>query len=417
MSAVPRSQPPAGHSPGQGVSVFPSGTAPSLKWLIHPVGASAFFENYWEKQSLVVQRNQPEYFAELLSLDEVDRVLTTLDRRYPEVILKNARRAIEAEEYVVGEDRLDVAKVYQLFGEGSTITLAFLENVLPALALFGRTLEHEFSFPFQANVYLTPAGSQGAKPHYDTHDVFVLQVAGSKRWTIYGTPLESPLAGQDFDPEVHEIGAATREFELRAGDVAYIPRGVAHDARSTDCVSLHITAGVLRYTWAELLLELISHASLEDPAFRKALPPGFARDGFDRSQARLTLRNLLQRAWSEPNADAALDHFVDQFISACPPLLRGQMSQSAMLDGLRPDSVVGARPGAIAQVRERGETISVECYGRSISFPARAREAVRFALSHSRFPVRELAGDLDEASQLTIIRRLVREGLVTVLSV
>jgi ribosomal protein L16 Arg81 hydroxylase len=395
--------------------VVPSGVTPSLKWLINPVSKDAFFESYWERQPLVVKRNQPDYFSLLLSLDEVDRVLTTLDRRYPDVILKNANREITTGEYVIGADRLDIAKVYQLFAEGATITLAFLDNVLPSLALFCRSLEGEFTFPFQANVYLTPPGAQGAKPHYDTHDVFVLQVAGSKTWTTYGTPVELPLPGQDFDASVHERGAPTCEFELEPGDVAYIPRGVVHDARSFDGVSLHITAGVLRYTWAELLLELVANASLQDPALRKALPPGFARQEFDKTQIRETLGGLLKQAWTKSNCDEALDHFVDEFVSACPPLLRGQMAQLAAADRLTADSVVSARTGTIAHLKANGEAASVDCYGRRITFPAHTREAVRFALTHSRFAVRELAGDLDDPGKLAVIRRLVREGLMMVL--
>ncbi|MGA8029047.1 MAG: cupin domain-containing protein, partial [Bryobacteraceae bacterium] len=222
----------------------------SLEWLISPVAKKEFFDEYWEKRTLVVKRDQSSYFSSLLSFDEVDRVITTLDRRYPDISLKNAARPISADEYTGAGGTLDVAKVYQLFGEGSTLSLAYLDTVIPALTLFCRSLEKEFSCPFQTNIYMTPAGAQGAKPHYDTHDVFVLQVAGSKRWTIFGTPVELPLPGQDFDPLVHELGAPTLEFELDAGDVAYIPRGAAHEARSTESVSLHVTAGILRYTWA-----------------------------------------------------------------------------------------------------------------------------------------------------------------------
>src|SRR5579864_1672991 len=409
-------QPAGGESTGKGDCAFPSGVTPSLEWLINPVNRELFFERYWEKQPLVVKRNQPNYFSPLLSLDEVDRVLTTLDRRYPDVTLKNASREVTADDYVIHDDRLDIAKVYQLFGQGATITLAFLDNVVPALALFCRSLEVEFTFPFQANVYLTPAGAQGAKPHYDTHDVFVLQVAGSKKWTTYGTPVELPLPAQDFDASVHERGAPTLDFELDAVDIAYIPRGVVHDARSTENVSLHITAGVLRYTWAELLLELVANASLHDPAFRKALPPGFARQRFDRTEARETLGNLLQQAWTKSNCEEAIDHMVDQFISACPPLLRGQMTQMAAADRLTADSLVGARTGTISHLQANGETASVDYYGRRVTFPAHAQEAIRFALSHSRFAVRDLAGDLDDAGKLVVIRRLVREGLVMVFS-
>src|SRR5215470_14339341 len=107
----------------------PQEPPPSLEWLIHPAGKEQFYERYWEKQPLVVKRNQPDYFTELLSLDEIDGVLTTLDRRYPDVTLKNARREVTSADYVIDDDRLDIAKVYQLFDEGATITLAFLETV------------------------------------------------------------------------------------------------------------------------------------------------------------------------------------------------------------------------------------------------------------------------------------------------
>ncbi|HEV2615075.1 MAG TPA: cupin domain-containing protein [Candidatus Acidoferrales bacterium] len=396
--------------------VFSPGASSSLEWLIHPVSKANFFERYWEKQTLVIKRNQPNYFNSLLSLDEVDRVLTTLDRRYPDVTLKNASREITSDDYTVGGDALDVAKVYQLFGEGSTVTLAFLDTVVPSLTSFCRGLESEFSFPFQANVYMTPPGAQGAKPHYDTHDVFVLQVAGSKKWNIYGTPVELPLPSQDFDSAIHEQGATTLEFELHAGDIAYIPRGIVHDARSTDVVSLHITAGVLRYTWTDLLLEFVASAALNDPAFRKALPPGFARPNFDRANARETLRNLLQKISSRADFDAALDasfdHFVDQFMSVCPPLLRGQMGQLEGLERLTLDSAVGARQGVITRLQANRESVTVECYGRKVIFPTHAHEALQFALNHAKFTVRDLPGDLDEAGKLALVRRLIREGLV-----
>jgi ribosomal protein L16 Arg81 hydroxylase len=59
-----------------------------LQWLIDPFSKSEFLQQYWETDPLVVNRNQPNYFCSLLSLDEVDRVLTTLDLRCPNVTLK-----------------------------------------------------------------------------------------------------------------------------------------------------------------------------------------------------------------------------------------------------------------------------------------------------------------------------------------
>jgi len=385
---------------------------PSLEWLIHPLTREIFFQEYWERKPLVIQHECAEYYRSLLTLDEIDRVLTTLDLRYPNVVLKNATREVPSEDYTVHGSSLDVAKVYQLFAEGSTVTLAYLDTVIPALTAFCRGLEAEFSHPFQANVYLTPRGSQGAKVHYDTHDVFVLQVSGSKRWTIFGTPVELPLRNQDFDPTEHDSGRPTLEFELCAGDAAYIPRGWVHEARSSDGVSLHITVGILVYTWTDLLLETVADACLNDVVFRKSLPPGFARKDFPREQALAVFGGLLQHLSERAAPGKMLDRFTDEFVSSCPPLLRGQMAQLAALDQLAIDSIVGIRPHLIARTETSANFISVRCFGRRITFPLAAAPAVRFALSCDRFAVHDLPGDLDAAGKLTLVRRLILEGLL-----
>src|SRR2546427_13199629 len=82
--------------------VRPSALATSFEWLISPVGKQSFFQDYWEKKPLVVSREQRHYFESLFSLDEADRVLTTLDRRYPDVTLKNANREMTGDSYTDG---------------------------------------------------------------------------------------------------------------------------------------------------------------------------------------------------------------------------------------------------------------------------------------------------------------------------
>jgi ribosomal protein L16 Arg81 hydroxylase len=385
---------------------------PSFEWLIQPISKDLFFEQYWETQPLVIQRQAQGYYDPLLSLDEIDRVLTTLDLRYPNVLLKNAARDVAPEEYTVDGDRLDVARLYELFSEGSTVTLAYLDTVVPSLTRFCRGLEAEFTHPFQANVYLTPPGNQGAKVHYDTHDVFVLQIKGSKRWTIYGTPVELPLKDQDFDPAQHDPGERTREFELCAGDAAYIPRGWAHEARSTETVSLHITVGVLAYTWTDFLLECVADACLKDPTFRKSLPLGFARNGLPKQKARDSFDRLLRRLSERAEPKEILDRFADEFLSSCPPPLRGQMAQLAALDQVGAETVLGARPYSIVRVTTNADSVCVHHFGRKITFPLHVAPALQFALTHQRFVIRDLPGDLDVSGKLTLVRRLIREGIL-----
>src|SRR5208283_3748176 len=197
-----------------------------------------FFREYWESAPLVIRRNTHCHFDALLSLQDIDIALTTLDLRYPDVAVANAEVEIARSEFTFGGDKIDVAGLYQLFFHGTTIILSRLHRKLPSLALLCSTLSKQFSAPFQANIYLTPPNAKGFKPHYDTHDVFVLQIAGAKHWHIYGKPVNLPLPSQDYDSAIHSCGSITEEFDLEAGDTAYIPRGIMHDATSGDQLSL-----------------------------------------------------------------------------------------------------------------------------------------------------------------------------------
>jgi len=71
----------------------------SLDWLINPIPKAVFFKEYWEQKPLVVRRGQKDYFSSLLSLDDVDRAITTLNLTYPNITLKNAVKDVTPADY------------------------------------------------------------------------------------------------------------------------------------------------------------------------------------------------------------------------------------------------------------------------------------------------------------------------------
>ena len=93
----------------------------------------------------------------------------------------------------------DVPRVLDEVDRGATVVLQGLHLTRHPLAAYSRELEARLGHPVQANAYLTPRRSQGLPVHHDTHDVFVLQVAGTKRWLVYEPVLELPLRDQRYD--------------------------------------------------------------------------------------------------------------------------------------------------------------------------------------------------------------------------
>ena len=387
-----------------------------LARLIHPSAPEGFLSERFENAVLHIPRDDRAYYRSLLSMEEIDRVLTTLHLRHPSVHMVNAAKPdLKVADYTFPSGLIDAARLYQEYADGGTIVLNQLEGSLPSLMDLCRSMEALFSSRFQCNIYVTRASSQGLKTHYDTHDVFVLQISGTKHWRIYDTAVERPLRGQDFEPGKFTPGELTMEFDLRPGDMVYVPRGVMHDAVSTEADSCHITLGILPHTWTDLLLEAVAQVGLVDSELRRSLPPGFASQGYDRTQARAFFAELIARVAEQAQLDPALDHFAEDLVSTRHPLLYGQMQQIHRLAGLTAEHRAGPRPNLLFHLVKDDEKVSVSAYGGQITLPIHAAETLEHALTHDEYRIADLPGDLDDPGKLVLIRKLVREGLVEIL--
>jgi ribosomal protein L16 Arg81 hydroxylase len=388
---------------------------PVLARLIAPVPPEKFFERHYEKTPLVLKRNSPNHYGGLLRLADIDEALASLSLRSDEIDVVDAARetSVAAETYLTPKGIADPVRVAALFADGATIILPHLHRKLPRLAELCADLELVFSARFQTNVYLTPPRAQGFKTHFDTHDVFVLQVAGTKDWKIYGQPILLPTDDQAFNSRTDDPGSVTSEFTLAAGDLCYIPRGFVHDARATDGTSLHITLGVLPILWRDVLGEALGAATKRNASLRRSLPPGFAQDGFDRGEIRAEFDALLATVLNRRNLDEILDATAVRFVDQRLPPMRGQLEA---MDPMRPPSgrtMFRPRPRLhwVAARKPEGPFL-VRANGVEIEFPRAVEDTVRFALDRENYRAGDLPGALSPTEKLLIARRLLREGFV-----
>jgi len=386
----------------------------SFDWAIAPETPETFFAEYFEKKPLVIKRGQPGYYSDLLSCAEIDRVVSTMGLTHPEVTVTRADGNITPAEYAYETGQIDPVRVNQLHADGATVILSGLHERLPQLANYCRAMEAAMSARMQTNIYMTPPGNQGFNPHYDSHDVLVLQVSGSKEWRIYGTPVELPLKDQEFERGM-DVGEEVMRFILEPGDAIYIPRGLAHDAVATDETSLHITTGLMFRTWADVLAEAVIAKAHREPSMRRALPPGYANHGADLDAFDDTFAELVALV-ADANVGKLLGGLREDFLTGRVPRVEGQMAQLAALDSLTMDSRVGARPHLVYGLHddEDGQTRLV-ALGAEIVLPSFAREAMEFCITTSEFRLGDMGGDLDDDGKMVLARRLVREGLMQVL--
>lgn len=78
--------------------------------------------------------------------------------------------------------------------------------------------------------YAPPGGTVG--PHFDSYDVFLLQVGGKKRWMISGQEDVSLIEGAPL--RILQHFEADETFDLEHGDMLYLPPKYAHYGVATE---------------------------------------------------------------------------------------------------------------------------------------------------------------------------------------
>ncbi len=389
---------------------------------IHPLEPNTFFSDYWEQKPLIISRTQPGYFSDLLSLDAVDKILTSTNLRVPGFRLVQQGSQIPTREYTsrvsmtpsAFDELIDVDKVYALYQQGATIVLQALERSWEPLIEFCKGLEAYLGHPVQANMYLTPANAQGFAAHHDTHDTLILQVEGQKHWKVYDMPFPTPLPSQSTLPPGVERGEVVHDFVLNAGDTLYMPRGYIHEALTSDSHSMHITIGIKVWTWFDALTRVVNRALDEckqDQRFRQSLPRHFAEEADTALADRLT--PLLDRFEQHLRADGIAALLSESFVSSRWAYRRGQLLDLSRLDTVNVNTTVCRRANTIVRTNGTQDGIELAFQGKWITFPSHAAEAVNYVSQHDRFRVDDLPDLLDDASKVVLIKRLIREGLLT----
>lgn len=383
-----------------------------------------FATEYWSRQPLLTPAAESGAdYTDLLDAAAIDELLSRRGLRTPFIRIAKQGKVIPAREFTRSggtgagvSDQVADDKVLGLIADGATLVLQALHRTWPPLMRFGSRLSAELGHPVQINSYLTPPQSQGFAPHYDTHDVFVLQVTGHKRWVVHQPVITDPLPGQDW--EQRRAAVATRAAEppvldlvLQPGDALYLPRGFIHSAMAQGETSIHLTVGVHPVTRHNLLEHLLAEAAAE-PGLRASLPLGgdLAEESRLAGQLRETVRAFLDFA-EDGRLPRIAGRLADQLAGSTRPEPIEPMAQLAALAALTPTACFRLRPGLRPRLDRRPDALLVKAIDTSISVPLPAEAALRLVLSGESVSATALPG-LDAGAALDLVRRLVTAAIL-----
>jgi len=384
-----------------------------------------FAADYWSRQVLLSPAcTLPRDFSDLLDLDAVDELLSRRGVRTPFLRVAKGGAIRPVASYTRGGgsgadigDQLADDKILDLFADGNTLVLQGLHRLWPPLIEFATALRAEIAHPVQVNAYLTPRSSQGFAHHYDVHDVFVLQVAGAKRWQIHPPVLADPLRTQPWTDRKAAVEQASRQpplidTVLEPGDALYLPRGYVHGAQALDGVSAHLTVGVHSVTRFAIVDALLAEAAT-DADLRVSLPLGIDLahpNGALADEVRATiaaLRSWLEHAETSAPADRLRREVWAQTRAAPIPPIRTAIALTALND----QSVIALRPYLDMHWRSSPDGVRVETATHILDLDVSAASTLA-ALQAGRSVRLDAITDLDPEATIDLARQLVRSGVV-----
>ncbi len=383
----------------------------NLDWLLYPESKEVFEQNIFEKKFLHIKRSNSSYYDEFLRLKNLDDLFGSRQFRFPSLRLTKAGEELTSEKYS-HDKNIDASLVQRYFLDGYTIILNTLHEQNQALGEMVNCLSNDLGHPFQTNIYITPPNSQGFPAHYDTHDVFVLQIEGAKKWRIYeDSPVVLPTKQLEFQKEKHPAPQFFTELELVKGDLLYIPRGVMHDAQTSKDLSVHVTLGWLGYTWTDVLVHMLLEFSKNNVLPRKFVDPF---RNCNREDLEDEFKELLMQFSETYQVQNSINQFRLELASSQRFFFSDMLKNASQFNQFSLSSKFTMRNNILVIPEKSSEEAILRIGNREITFPTFTFNTLDFILKAMQpFTIVELPDDLDDDGKIVLLKRLLKEGIIT----
>jgi 50S ribosomal protein L16 3-hydroxylase len=240
------------------------------------------------------------HFKALFNLHEASMVQTQLDPEIAQISFLQSLDALiqewpfEVSAHLpdlrdeVSSETISTAQAHFYFDQGMGLLFNDAHRPSPVLSEYLQIIRRELGLSAltygRCLIYATPDG-KGTAPHFDQNINFVLQIHGTKIWTMApNTDVENPLTrhtmGLEPDPEMMsylEKPLSTtmpqaQKFELKPGSLLYVPRGYWHSTEAEgDALALNFT--FTAPAWLDLLTAALRGRLAQSPEWRETAMP------------------------------------------------------------------------------------------------------------------------------------------------
>ncbi len=284
--------------------------------LLHPVEETRFFAEYWDKAALHLA-GHADKFQHLPGIGEIPSLLAgslTTDRwSAPAASISGS--FLDQNGAVRNMGVVPASMLPALYNAGVSLCLSSVGAGDPRVMRYLQRLKQALRYPGEVLLsgYLTPPQS-GSELHFDSQHVFMLQIAGEKRWRVSTTPAtpappfnlsaanlaDNGLLGQLRRIDIKVSRPEDMEFAeitLKPGDALYLPPGTWHEPRTIER-SFHYSLTLMPLGILQILTPILRTLIIKTRAWRRDLR---FSDGQQTSEKEMAehVRDALQRLAAE----------------------------------------------------------------------------------------------------------------------
>ena len=223
--------------------------------LLGGISPERFMKEYWQKKPLLVRGAIPAFGLAQKAGQELASPLSMADLAELASQKHVESRLIQSKPWSLGHGPFKRQEIPPLSQKDWTLLVQGVNGHHPA----AKTVMSWFRFIPEArldDLMISIAGPNGGVgPHVDSYDVFLLQMAGRRRWRISN---QKDLSLKDGLPlKILKNFKATDDWVLEPGDMLYLPPNIAHDGIALDAGCQTWSVGFRVPTYKELVNEIL----------------------------------------------------------------------------------------------------------------------------------------------------------------
>ena len=384
--------------------------------LIYPATTGDFLGSYWRRRPMHARAaNRLTSARDILRPEDIDAILNAAAANANDFDFFMSGNSADRRKFTGPGDYVMMNSLLGMYAGGGTIHVTNIQKYHQAMDSLCKTLQQELQCDVEGDLWLTRMNSFDPYLHFDSHDIFVLQTQGRKRWRLFEQiEVHENRATAAVDWNV--VGDPVLDILLEPGDLLYLPPYTPHAVTTVDEHSVQVGLGVHPTTWRQVLEQALAITKDAPGPLQDVLPLAIATDAIPPGALLEALSKIVGRALAavDPvSLDAAnRRRFLEDMTHARDAHFTSRVLGAASLDE---GSAFERRPDTSSDVYLAADGRAVLRFsgGGFFSGPSDLLEDLTFiAQAEGSMFAHDLPGRLDGKSRVLLVRKLVEAGFL-----